>query len=445
MQKDNNRVIIIGIIVWLAVMFGLFLLINTGAYKLDPVVEIRPDNCYSETLRVVTDEDYRPYSFYGNRGEYSGHDVELIASVANKLQMNLDLWFVPWEDGIKAVTNGRADVLMTCDYADSFDGSEKLRKSEPVSDDDFIVYSRNRISSMDELYTKKIAITENANVLTQLEMLNLTKNCVAYSSNRKAMEAVAEGDADCAVMRNTVGTVLLQDRNLKGIDGYISIGKSYMCFGMRDEDGELTKRINDALEELKSSGELKRLDDKWLTTFVEPYSFSQIIAENQWIIITFGLLVAVLLAVFINDEERKRRTLTEKAFYLDVVENLTNDFESVIFVGDYVDAPDDVVELRLSDTLKRNIPDWESEHKLQNKLSLMCNTIVAPEDRERFSVMTQRRAVLRKLDTDKVYFVDFKALIDDEPHLYQIKFSAGLGSSGEVKNCIVGIHNIDEE
>lgn len=432
-----------GIGAWLAIILGMILFIHTGKFRTNPVIEIKADNCYGETLHVVTDEDYRPYSFYGKNGKYTGHDVELITLIANKLHKNIDLWLMPWEEGIKAVTSGKADILMTCDYSDVFIGSEKLSKSEPVSADDFIFYSKNRISSLDELYSKKIAITENANVLAKLEMLNLTKNCIAYSNNRKAMQAVAKGEVDCTVMRNTIATMLLQEKTLKDIDGYISIGKSYMCFGINDKDGTLTNRVNSAIEELKTSGELAKLREKWLTTFVTPYTFAEVITNNRWIVIVFALFVVMIFVVVIRDQRRNLASNKEKKLYLDVIERLTDDFESVIYVGHFDSDPDDVQEIRVTDVLKRNIPGWESEPRIEKRLEMMCAKIVCPEDRGKFTFQTQRRSIIHRLDSDKAYFVNFKALIDGETHDYQLKFGAGLDLNGELRNCIIGVHNVD--
>lgn len=444
--KENHQLFInTGVIIWLAVMCALFLFINTGTLKSSPVVEVRADNNYTETLRVVTDEDYRPYSFYGERGEYSGHDVELIALLANKLNMNLDLWLVPWQDGIDAVTSGRADILMTCDWSDNFSGSDQLIRTEPVSSDDFIVYSRSHLSSPDELYTMKIAITENANVLPQLQMLNLTGNCIAYSSNRRALQAVSDGEADCAVMRNTVGTTLLQGSGLDDIKGRISIGKSYMCFGISRDNQALADRINCAIEELKKEGVLIRLSDKWLTTFVTPYTLSEVLSNNPWIVIAFALLAVILCAIFLREQDRRRRSIQEKSFYIDVVGNLTNDFDSVIYIGHYDENPDAVVELKLSDVFRRNIQGWEKEPDMDKRMALMAQSIVVPEDQAFFTEATRRRTIIRRLDSKKVCFVNFGAVTDGERHEYQIKFSAGCSTSGELKSCIIGIHRIDKE
>lgn len=444
MKKSSNKIIYIIIIALAAVMVGVFIFITTGAYKKSPTVDVKADNCYTETLRVVTDEDYRPYSFYGDKGISTGHDVELITLVANKLKMNLDLWLVPWDEGIDAVTSGRADILMTCDYSDVFkDGS--IVKSEPVSEDDFIVYSKQKISSDDELYGMKIAITENANVLSTLKMMNLDKYCVEYSSNRMAMTAVANGEADCAIMRNTVGSTLLKDKKLSGIRACISVGKSYMCFGINDSNAELADRINEAIEELKSEGVLYSLRDKWLTTFVAPYSVMEVLEKNIWIMIVFFVLVIALALVFLIGKQKTKRDEKVKALYVDVIENLTNDFESVLYVGNYDKEPDDVVELRLSESLKNNIPGWEDEKRIEKRLELMCKYIVVAEDKEMFAERTTRRVIIRKLDIGKVYFVNFYADIDGAEHYYQIKFSAGLSGNGDLNGCIVGIHNIDDE
>lgn len=442
MSSKGKRITYIVIAAVLVAVLILLLMISGGVFRQDPEVEIAADNCYDKTLHVVTDEDYRPYSFYEENGTYSGHDVELIAEVANKLHMNLDLWFMQWDEAIAAVTDGRADLLMTCDYSDAFAGSERLIKSEPVSQDDFIVYSKKRINSVDELYGMKIAIIENANVLTQLAMLNLDDECTEYSSNRKAMQAVIDDEADCAIMRNTIGNTLLSDPQLSSLTGYISIGKSYMCFGVDGEQAELAEQINEAIEELKTEGEISRLSDKWLSTFEERQSFGETMRQNMWIIAVFLFLIGLMLAQVVKERVAIREKEEEKNLYIDVIEKISEDFESVLYIGNFDDKPEDVTELRLSDKLRRNIPGWEDEKRIEKRFELMSEAIVVPEDRERFLTLTSRRSVTRRIEDGRVYYVNFAAEVDGEVRGYQIKFTLASGENGMKKGCIAGVHEI---
>ena len=80
----------------LALLMGY--LYFSDAFAPAPKMEIRPENRYEETLRVVTDMDYAPFSYVDENGEYAGLDVELINEIANRLEMNLDLTLMDWNE-----------------------------------------------------------------------------------------------------------------------------------------------------------------------------------------------------------------------------------------------------------------------------------------------------------------------------------------------------------
>ena len=292
-------------------LFAVILLIRSGLLAAEPKVEVFPENRYTETLRVITDEDYRPYSFYAADGSPSGHDIELINMVANEMGMNLELRPMSWHDGIAAITAGEADVLLTCDYSDTFAGVDLLAKSEPVSSDYFIVYAKERIVSGDALYGKRIAVMRNGNVTAEIVKMQLSKYCTEYEDNRKAMQALINGEADFAVMRNSVGRVLLRELNAVGIQGYVSIGVSDMCFGIAGGKPELVDRINGALEKLKTAGQLEKLHDKWLTTFVAPYTFRELLSENAWMVALFAVLLALTAVIWITGKVREKKAVEE--------------------------------------------------------------------------------------------------------------------------------------
>ena len=293
-------------------LFCLSYLYFSGHFTKVPEVDIQPDNCYEDTLRVVTDKDYRPYSFYDENGRFSGYDVELITLIANKLHLNLDLNFMTWEEGIAIATTGGADVLMTCGHSDSFDGIENLLKTEITSMDEFAVYSRKPVSNLSALHGKRIAIMTNGNVEPQMEKLSLLQYCTHYADNKSAMQALIDGEADFAVMRQAVGTMILEDLDSRDINAYISAGHSYMCFCVDKNKPELAASINASIEDLILAGEYDKLCKKWLTTFVRPYTLKEVLEQNLWILILFFLLVGVGIFLIFRDKQREINNLRKE-------------------------------------------------------------------------------------------------------------------------------------
>ena len=289
----------------LLALLCLSLLYFSGHFTKAPEVEVQADNCYEETIHVITDEDYRPYSFYDEDGSQQGYDVEFITLIANRLHMNLDLKFTTWEEGIRLATGGCADVLMTCGYSDAFEGIENLIKTELTSLDEFAVYSKKPISNLSELHGKRIAIMTNGNVEPQMEKLRLLPYCQYYADNKSAMQAVVDDGADFAVMRQTVGTMLLEGMKASGINAYMSAGHSFMCYCVDGAKPELAQKINDTIEALILDGEYDRLSKKWLTTFVRPYTLKEVLEQNLWILILFFAIAGFAIFNIFREKQRE--------------------------------------------------------------------------------------------------------------------------------------------
>lgn len=257
LQEHKTRVRMENAFAAVTALILLYLILQSGAYSRTPSIEVEPDNCYDETLHVATDEDYLPYSFVDDDGRETGHDVEMIALLANRMHVNLDLRFVPWNEGIRSLAEGKTDVLLNCDYFDDLGGMDGLLMTEPVSTDDFVVYSKAEIHHIDELYGRKIAVMENANCLSYTEMYRLDNNCVFMPSNAEALRAVEDGTADCAIVRHIVGEAILKTSGYRDISGRITIGSSFTCIGIGQNNRDLLQRMNDAIEAMKLDGSLE--------------------------------------------------------------------------------------------------------------------------------------------------------------------------------------------
>lgn len=299
-----------------AIIFALLLLgvvsyifFSTGILDKAPDVDVVADNCYEETLLVVTDEDYRPYSFYNENGEPCGYDVELIRMIGNRMNMNIDLRFMPWSEAVAAIEGGKTDVLMTCDLADEFNSDVQPIKTDVTSVDEFVAYGRSVIEVSD-LFSggKSIGYMKNGNAEGVLDRMGILDACEAYDDNMGIMRALESGKLDIGVMRNTIGTILLASMDTNDIKPYVGVEHSYMCFVVNPEKPELAERINAVLRELWKSGDLDRLNDKWLTTFVKPYTLEEVLSQHLWIVAVAFALVAAFAAYRYSVQAKQLRS-----------------------------------------------------------------------------------------------------------------------------------------
>jgi ABC-type amino acid transport substrate-binding protein len=79
---------------------ALLLLLYSGMSKRNvfrtPEIKIKANNNYRETVKVVCDYDYDPYSFFDKNKRPIGFDIEFINYLANKMHVNLDLHMTDW-------------------------------------------------------------------------------------------------------------------------------------------------------------------------------------------------------------------------------------------------------------------------------------------------------------------------------------------------------------
>lgn len=299
MINKKSHIILVLIFILLSTIFlisPIFFGDNVGNEL--PVLSIFPHNTYKDTLHVVADVDYAPYSYIDENGNFSGHDIELITEVANTLKVNLDVKLMPWGDALKAVQAGEADVVLGADVLTE-DYNSYLIMTIPLSSEAMTVFGRGKVHSAEELYGKRIAIVECNGVSALLKSYRLNAYCLSYSSYSEAFKSVKSGSNDYVVSNYSVGKSVLRKLNMTDLrsTGFV-IMKNYLCFGVNKNRPELLKIINDALIKLSKNGDAEHLQKKWIESEVSVQSLTEYFDEHRSIVEVYVGSVFVLILVY---------------------------------------------------------------------------------------------------------------------------------------------------
>ena len=437
LQEHRTRVRMENAFASVAVLIIFFLLFQSSVFSKDPDIEIKPDNCYEKTLRVVTDEDYLPYSFYDSDGHESGHDVELMILLANEMEMNLDLKFVSWNEGIRMLSEGEADILLTCDYYDDFGGADGLLMTEPVSSDDFVVYSKSPVTHINQLYGKKIAVMDNANCLSYIQMYHLEDNIIYRPSNTETIRAVETGLADCAIVRYTVAEAILKSSGLKNVSAQITVGSSYTCFAVGGNDQALLVRLDKAIETMKMNGTMQKLEDKWLTTFVHTYSLQEIFAANPWLAaVTIAVAILGLLTFLISMRKRSRRETDNNARLFALEDNFISLYDVNLDSGEYSSYD-------RGEFYQRNIRNkLVTTNKFFENMRENVDRVVFEEDRDEVLAVQQKENMIRGLAKNDHIDHYYRLITENGPVWTKMRI---VYKNAEKKNVIIGIFDASEE
>ena len=226
-----------------------------------------------------------------------------------------------WDESLEMVRSGEADAVLTCEYTGK-DVDDGIITTSPVKSDDFVVFSKEKISSVDELYGKVIGAMKNGNVVKSIVEHGLEDRCIYYDSNQAAFQALSDGECDCVIVRYIIGLGIIDEmeNNANGIDGYISLSGSRSCIGVSAGNKPLADEISSVIASLRADGTLARLNEKWIQAHYPERTFQGFVKKYHAAILSgSALLILVIAVVFLLQRRSYNKTLSiEKAYSKDL-------------------------------------------------------------------------------------------------------------------------------
>ena len=213
---------------------------------------------------IGTEGTYSPNSYHDENGDLVGFDVEVGRKVAEKLGVEVEFFEAEWDSLFSSMDAGRIDtVINEVEYSDEralkYDFSNPytyIRGALMVKGDN------EEIKSFEDLDGKKAA-------------QNLTsswgKMAEEYGAELVSVDAVAQtvdlllaGRADATLNVETAFSDYLKknpDADVKVVA--LTEEASSSLVPVKKGNEELLKAINEAIDELRASGELKELSEKY--------------------------------------------------------------------------------------------------------------------------------------------------------------------------------------
>ena len=216
------------------------------------------------TLKVATEGTFSPFSYYNDKNELVGYDVDVARAVAEKLGLKIEFLTAPWDAMLAAFDAGKADAVFN-QVSITDERKKKYEYSVPYT----VVYGaiivhkdNNDIKSFEDLKGKKNADSATSN-WAQVAKKYGAQN-VTVDSFAKSMELLIAHRVDTVVRDNTVFYDFLKQRpdapikiaaKLKDVD--------YSAAIVQKGNKELADQISKALNELKAEGKLKEISLKY--------------------------------------------------------------------------------------------------------------------------------------------------------------------------------------
>jgi len=224
-------------------------------------------------VSVATEDDYRPFEFIEN-GKATGYDNELKDLVEKETGLELRQEVMPWAGILSGVTSGRFDmalsaVMVTPERKKAFDFTTPTAESATF----YAVKKGSDIASPDDLIGKVVGAETGSAFLSELKAFDAklketkgegVKKIVEYHGYPEAYQDLAQGRIDAVVNTDLTLRALVKERGDVFELGQ-PIGKTgYKGWAVKKGNDGVLKAVNDALLKIRESGEMYRLQEKWL-------------------------------------------------------------------------------------------------------------------------------------------------------------------------------------
>lgn len=142
-----------------------------------------------------------------------------------------------------------------------------------------------------------------------------------------------------------------------------------------------------------------------------------------------------------KEEELWRRNSLEeeKANLSSMLDSMSEDFECLL----HADFDTNVeTHYRISEKFSQAIADWADDSNYLKRLRRFGETLVVPEDREKFFAETKPDTVMKKLRDGESYCINYRINLDGQELWFETKFVRH--KTHACHNCaIIRIHNVD--
>lgn len=222
---------------------------------------------------VATEDDYPPFEYVGD-GKPMGYDHELLALMRKSSPFEVRQEIVPWQGILPGVASGKYDAAITAAVITD-ERARSLAFTMPIAESTMAYVRRKAdtsITSLKDLAGKTLGVQQGGAsfaVLPELEA-ELAKTggklgrVVQYGGFSEAYQDLANGRLD-AVIHNIVSLSTLVSEK----DDVFELGqrvgrRSYAAWAVRKGNTALLDELNGFLARARASGDVKRLQRRWL-------------------------------------------------------------------------------------------------------------------------------------------------------------------------------------
>lgn len=215
-------------------------------------------------ITIGTEGTYSPNSYHDESGNLVGFDVEVAEKIAEKLGVRVEFVESEWDSLFAGMDSGRIDIVVN-EVEASEERREKYDFSEPytyIQGALLVAEDNDEIQSVEDLEGKRAAqnLTSSWGQLAESYGAEL----IGVDSMNQSVELLLTGRADVTLNAETAFYDFMKNQPDQAVKiAAMTDSTTSSVIPVRKGNESLVNAINDALDEMRESGELAELSTKY--------------------------------------------------------------------------------------------------------------------------------------------------------------------------------------
>ena len=249
---------------------------------------------------VGGDRNFPPYEFLDENGRPAGYNVDLTRAIAREMGLHVEIRLGRWSERLDALKTGKIDVMQGMFYSPRRDLTFDFTQAHIVNHCVAVVRKGDGVppGSMDELSGMRLVV-EKCDIFHDFVLENgLEKQTVAVADQETALRELSKGTYDCALVSRTTALYFIDKYGWTNlVPGGKPLRVYEYCYAAVKGQKALLAHFSEGLKALESSGEYRRIYDKWLGLYKQRAT-PLLVALRYSAIVVGPLLVILLIAFF---------------------------------------------------------------------------------------------------------------------------------------------------
>lgn len=221
------------------------------------------------TFTVGFDQDFPPFGYVDENGEFTGFDLELAKEAAKRMDMEIKLQPIDWDSKELELSSGSISCIWNGFTMNGRENDYTWTESYMDNSQVFVVKSDSGIKTQADLAGKIVtAQTDSAalNALNGDDFKDLKASfkelltCAQYNTAFMDLEA---GAVDAVAMDIGVAKYQIEGKESKFIILDEPIVKEKYAIGFYKGNTEMRDKVQKALDEMAADGTFKKISEKW--------------------------------------------------------------------------------------------------------------------------------------------------------------------------------------